>query len=373
MSSFNHNELTRGTHVHCRLYGGMDGYVTEFRPGNEPLARVLDGVGVKGGGIVKIVYTGERLGFSSVPEGIVRGPQWLIGSEPSLNETDLRLLIRRAELSDQNKLLTTQAKKYLSEIHRFTGENIIDLFTRLHSPSKPPQAFVVLNRLVDVSDYQSDYYGSRIETQWLIGESAHARQIFNEMRRSALAASNYLEAQDFFNLSQPLIELSAPNSNFENRENYRGGDGMFLASQRRGNRWIIKKDEIQFNKNRLSRMAGSGQIIIPGEKPKDNALRHAIVDCFESNDLDIEAITFKLVNHMQSLDTKDVNESIRRAVQSWMNKLDHSPDVFKALYQDSPIGQFVFKNIHELEIQDLFNIDNVDNEMDTSDSASPTY
>ena len=81
----------------------------------------------------------------------------------------------------------------------------------------------------DVSDLQTDYFDYRTVRTVVLAFSKHKRNLFPEMRKAAL------------NSDIPEIrELATAPADWENREDYSGGHGYYLAESKYSG-WSIEK------------------------------------------------------------------------------------------------------------------------------------
>ena len=99
-------------------------------------------------------------------------------------------------------------------------------------PLIPSDAKAVIIGELRVSECESytDYYNYRIERTVILGFSTHTRNLFPEMRKHA---ANF-EGTAF---------LAENNKEYEHRENYSMGDGMYLGRNKYSG-WTISKEEI---------------------------------------------------------------------------------------------------------------------------------
>lgn len=79
-------------------------------------------------------------------------------------------------------------------------------------------------------DSYTDYYDYRIERTVILGFSTHTRNLFSEMRKYAV---NF----------EGTAYLAENNKEYEHRENYSMGDGMYLGRNKYSG-WTISKEPI---------------------------------------------------------------------------------------------------------------------------------
>lgn len=99
-------------------------------------------------------------------------------------------------------------------------------------PLIPSDAKAVIVGELRVSECESytDYYDYRIERTVILGFSTHTRNLFSEMRKYA---ANF----------EGTAYLAEYDKEYEHRENYSMGDGMYLGRNKYSG-WTISKEEI---------------------------------------------------------------------------------------------------------------------------------
>ena len=99
-------------------------------------------------------------------------------------------------------------------------------------PLIPADAKAVIVGELRVSECESytDYYDYRIERTVILGFSTHTRNLFSEMRKYA---ANF----------EGTAYLAEYDKEYEHRENYSMGDGMYLGRNKYSG-WTISKEEI---------------------------------------------------------------------------------------------------------------------------------
>lgn len=90
-------------------------------------------------------------------------------------------------------------------------------------------------------DSYTDYYDYRIERTVILGFSTHTRNLFSEMRKYAV---NF----------EGTAHLAEYNADYEHRENYSMGDGMYLGRNKYSG-WTISKEPIYSLEKLLERYA----------------------------------------------------------------------------------------------------------------------
>lgn len=92
------------------------------------------------------------------------------------------------------------------------------------------KAVIVGELRVNECDSYTDYYDYRIERTVILGFSTHTRNLFSEMRKYA---ANF----------EGTAYLAENNKEYEHRENYSMGDGMYLGRNKYSG-WTISKERI---------------------------------------------------------------------------------------------------------------------------------
>lgn len=272
--------LERGTHLHCKLYNGMDAYVLSVdKGGTKDLGNCI----VTSNDQVNIVYTEPRSAISSIPLAIVNGSQWIIGEQPPVTEEELQQLVETASVRMQEEADKRKAKDQIEKTHKAAGKEILELIN--------PKSALVAYYDKDKSDLQSDYHGSERGDTWVIGFSKNNRNMFPEMRKIAEEAN--VEEGD---LKEALIRLSAKNPDNEKRENYSGGSGTYLADKDYGSRWKIEKwSRDPYEEPKICEVIGKGMLVF-----KD--LTDEIIDIYKAHNLDDEADLFIKTNELNNLE-----------------------------------------------------------------------
>ncbi len=99
-----------------------------------------------------------------------------------------------------------------------------------------PAAVIIAELRQDESDSMTDYFGSRPLRRVVLAFSKHDRRIFSEMRKAA-AKSTVTEIQ----------ELATAPAEFEHRENYSMGHGIYLGTYFDHNGWKVYKTSFHDN------------------------------------------------------------------------------------------------------------------------------
>lgn len=92
------------------------------------------------------------------------------------------------------------------------------------------KAVIIGELRVSECESYTDYYDYRIERTVILGFSTHTRNLFSEMRKYA---ANF----------EGTAYLVENNKEYEHRENYSMGDGMYLGRNKYSG-WTISKEEI---------------------------------------------------------------------------------------------------------------------------------
>lgn len=138
----------------------------------------------------------------------------------------------------ETAVLLTKAKEKKAEDERKAKEErneherISKIGAERLRPLIPSDAKAVIIGELRVSECDSytDYYNYRIERTVILGFSKHTRNLFAEMRK---CAANF----------EGTSHLAEYNADFEHRENYSMGDGMYLGRNKYSG-WTISKEPI---------------------------------------------------------------------------------------------------------------------------------
>lgn len=103
------------------------------------------------------------------------------------------------------------------------------------------KAVIIGELRVSECDSYTDYYDYRTERTVILGFSKHTRNLFAEMRK---CAANF----------EGTSHLAEYNADFEHRENYSMGDGMYLGRNKYSG-WTINKEPIYSLEKLLERFA----------------------------------------------------------------------------------------------------------------------
>ena len=127
---------------------------------------------------------------------------------------------KKAEQEQKDK----EAREEYEHISKIGAERLRPLI-----PSDA-KAVIVGELRVSECDSYTDYYDYRIERTVILGFSKHTRNLFSEMRK---CAANF----------EGTAHLAENNADYEHRENYSMGDGMYLG-RHKYNGWTISKEPI---------------------------------------------------------------------------------------------------------------------------------
>ena len=128
--------------------------------------------------------------------------------------------------------LLTKARKKKAEKERQRNEHTAKIGAERLRPLIPSDAKAVIVGELRVSECDSytDYYDYRIERTVILGFSTHTRNLFSEMRKYA---ANF----------EGTAYLAENNKEYEHRENYSMGDGMYLGRNKYSG-WTVSKERI---------------------------------------------------------------------------------------------------------------------------------
>lgn len=138
----------------------------------------------------------------------------------------------------ETAVLLTKAKEKKAEAERKAEEErkeyerIAKIGAERLRPLIPTDAKAVIIGTLRVNECDSytDYYNYSIGRTVILGFSKHTRNLFSEMRKHA---ANFEET----------AYLAEYNADYEHRENYSMGDGMYLG-RNKYNGWTIEKEPI---------------------------------------------------------------------------------------------------------------------------------
>lgn len=140
-------------------------------------------------------------------------------------------LLAKAKAKKEEKDRETKANNEESERLRKIGEERLRILV-------PDNAIaVIVGKLQEnESDLQTDYHAHSTSRTVILGFSTHTRNLFSEMRK---VAGNF----------EGTAYLSEFNANYENRETYTGGYGMYLGKSKYSG-WIVEKQSF-LNRDQL--------------------------------------------------------------------------------------------------------------------------
>ena len=131
-----------------------------------------------------------------------------------------------------------KAKEAREEHGRTAQICAVRLRTLVPSDAK---AVIIGELRVSECDSYTDYYDYRIERTVILGFSKHTRNLFSEIRK---CAANF----------EGTAHLAEYNADYEHRENYSMGDGMYLGRNKYSG-WTISKEPIYSLEKFLERFA----------------------------------------------------------------------------------------------------------------------
>ena len=120
-----------------------------------------------------------------------------------------------------------KAKEAREEHERISKIGAARLLPLIPSDAK---AVIIGELRVSECDSYTDYYNYRIERTVILGFSKHTRNLFSEMRKHA---ANF----------EGTAYLAEYNADYEHRENYSMGDGMYLGRNKYSG-WTVEKEPI---------------------------------------------------------------------------------------------------------------------------------
>ena len=134
------------------------------------------------------------------------------------------LLIKAKEKKAEEEKKAKEAREEYERIAKIGTERL--------RPLVPTDAKAVIIGTLRVSECDSytDYYGYGIARTVILGFSKHTRNLFSEMRKHA---ANF----------EGTAHLAEYNADYEHRENYSMGDGMYLGKHKYSG-WTVEKEPI---------------------------------------------------------------------------------------------------------------------------------
>lgn len=249
-----HSSLVRGRKVHSTLYGGRDGYILNYQPGSQPARTLAGGLAMMGGGTFDVVFEDGPSISRGLPEGLLYGPQWRIDPKV-LDETTLGQMESAALAREDAHRTRTQREEAERQARQKLGAALFQTLC------KPDTAAVIVARWqVDDCDIQTDYFNVKDDAtqSYVLALSGHKRQLFAEMRKAVAGMTNP---------PPDLLRLAEKNQDFEHRENYSGGSGMYLKAGRTyGTGWSVSKIETgsSYGNREVFDLLGRGNYRGPG-------------------------------------------------------------------------------------------------------------
>ena len=134
------------------------------------------------------------------------------------------LLTKAKEKKAEEEKKAKEAREEYERIAKIGAERLRPLI-----PTDAKAAIVGILR-VNECDSHTDYYGYSIGRTVILGFSKHTRNLFSEMRKHA---ANF----------EGTAYLAEYNADYEHRENYSMGDGMYLGRNKYSG-WTIEKEPI---------------------------------------------------------------------------------------------------------------------------------
>lgn len=151
-------------------------------------------------------------------------------------ETEIIELEKRFQAKEEVEAAKAEKRRLENERFSAIGKELFEAAIQKHGK---PAALILAIEHEDLSDSQTDYFGFKAVRTVVLAFSKHKRNLFPEMRKAALNSDN------------PAIRkfATAPDS-WENREDYSGGYGYYLAETKYSG-WFIEKMPL-YNEESLS-------------------------------------------------------------------------------------------------------------------------
>ena len=209
--------------------------------------------------------------------------------------------LETAALLTKAKEKKAEEEKKAKEV-REEYERIAKIGTERLRPLVPTDAKAVIIGTLRVNECDSytDYYNYRIERTVILGFSKHTRNLFSEMRKYA---ANF-EGTD---------HLAEYNADYEHRENYSMGDGMYLG-RNKYNGWTISKEPIYSLEKLLERYAHTAgdeaNICLKTTQPPTDTAEQPTVSA------DLSALNLEIVEYSEKAiavfgDTKPIKDVLK--------------------------------------------------------------
>ena len=190
-----------------------------------------------------------------------------------------------------------KAKEAREERERISKIGAARLLPLIPSDAK---AVIIGELRVSECDSYTDYYNYRIERTVILGFSQHTRNLFSEMRKYA---ANF----------EGTAHLAEYNADYEHRENYSMGDGMYLGRNKYSG-WTISKEPIYSLEKLLERYAHTAgdeaNICLKAMQPPTDTAEQPTVSA------DLSALNLEIVEYSEKAiavfgDTKPIKDVLK--------------------------------------------------------------
>ena len=215
----------------------------------------------------------------------------------SENPTFLDPLETAALLAKAKEKKAEEERKAREEHERISKIGAARLLPLIPSDAK---AVIIGELRVSECDSYTDYYNYRIERTVILGFSKHTRNLFSEMRKYA---ANF----------EGTAHLAEYNADYEHRENYSMGDGMYLG-RNKYNGWTISKEPIYSLEKLLERYAHTAgdeaNICLKTTQPPTDTAEQPTVSA------DLSALNLEIVEYSEKAiavfgDTKPIKDVLK--------------------------------------------------------------
>ena len=190
-----------------------------------------------------------------------------------------------------------KAKEAREEHERISKIGAARLLPLIPSDAK---AVIIGELRVSECDSYTDYYNYRIERTVILGFSKHTRNLFSEMRKYA---ANF----------EGTAHLAEYNADYEHRENYSMGDGMYLGRNKYSG-WTISKEPIYSLEKLLERYAHTAgdeaNICLKTTQPPTDTAEQPTVSA------DLQTLNLEIVEYSEKAiavfgDTKPIKDVLK--------------------------------------------------------------
>lgn len=204
------------------------------------------------------------------------------------------LLTKAKEKKAEEEKKAKEAREEYERIAKIGAERLRPLIPT------DAKAVIIGTLRVNECDSYTDYYDYSIARTVILGFSKHTRNLFSEMRKYA---ANF----------EGTAHLAEYNADYEHRENYSMGDGMYLG-RNKYNGWTISKEPIYSLEKLLERYAHTAgdeaNICLKTTQPPTDTAEQPTVSA------DLSALNLEIVEYSEKAiavfgDTKPIKDVLK--------------------------------------------------------------